>query len=223
MTFTPEQIVVGLGIFLALWYLGASIYNRRRGISVYRWLYDGLSDLGGEVSGRWIGSSGSGARLTIHKATPPIKELEIIYLLASRELLPLFLVDMVRGKRDRVILKATLVPNPASELMIVPARSSLANQMRADRKNSWELSDGPHGLVIGRLGRGAEVLEAASAPFIGKYGAHIIEMSFARKPPHLITILSLSGLFKAGENSSALYADLRAVASATRAKQGGST
>jgi hypothetical protein len=218
MTFTPEQLVVGLGIFLALWYLGASIYNRRRGIAVYRWLHAGLSDLGGEVSGRWIGSSGSGARLSVHKTNPPIKEFEIIYLLASRELLPLFLADIVRGKTDRVIVKATLVSNPASELMIVPAHSSLANQMRSDRKNSWELSDGPHGLVIGKLGRGAEALEAASAPFVEKYGAHIIEMSFARKPPHLIAILSLSGLFKAGEDASALYTDLKAVASAIRTK-----
>ena len=35
MQLTPEKIVVGLGILLALWYLGASVFNRRRGVAVF--------------------------------------------------------------------------------------------------------------------------------------------------------------------------------------------
>src|SRR5574341_170242 len=105
MEISPEQVVVGIGIFLAVWYLLASMFNRRRGIAIYYWLKAGLDRLGSEVSGKWIGSSGSGAHLKVNKATAPFKQVEIIYLLASRELLPLFLFDLLRGKRDRLILK----------------------------------------------------------------------------------------------------------------------
>lgn len=213
ITLTPETIVAGFGIFLALWYLLASIYNRRRGIAVYRWLHGGLENLGSEVSGRWIGSSGSGAQLHVRKTKAPFQELEIIYLLASRELLPLFLVDLLRGKRDRVIVKATLRANPGAELEVVPKSSGLARQMLAEKKRPWEVVDGPHSLQIGGRGGGSEALRAASLPLLEKYGGLVKQVSWAKKAPHLIAILSLDGLFRAGVDSADFYADLAATAS----------
>jgi hypothetical protein len=213
MQIKPETIVAGFGIFLALWYLAASIYNRRRGIAVYRWLHSGLEDLGGEVSGRWIGSSGSGAELHVFGANPPFRELQIIYLLASRELLPLFLVDLLRGKRDRVIIKATLKANPDAELEIAREGSGLARQMRAEKNRPWTIAEGPGGFVIGGRG-GSEPLRAATLPLLEKYAAQVNHISWAKKAPHLIAILSLEGLFQAGGGASGLYADIAAAAGA---------
>ena len=143
MRLSPETIVVALGIFLALWYLGASMFNRRRGVAVFRWLHDGLDALGGEISSRWIGSSGSGAQIRVAKADPPLKDLDVIYLLASRELLPLFLFDLARGKRDRLIVKAgTRAASPA-ELEAVPAKSRLGRQMQAEVDHPWQIEKGP--------------------------------------------------------------------------------
>lgn len=211
MQIQPETIVVGFGIFLALWYLVASIYNRRRGIAVYRWLHDGLEDLGGEVSGRWIGSSGSGAELKITGINPPFRDLQVIYLLASRELLPLFLVDLARGKRDRVIIKATLKANPDAELEAVRARSGLAHAMRSEKNRPWAITEAPQGFLLG--GRGsADPLRTATLPLLEKYAAQIIQVSWAKKAPHLIAILSLDGLFQKGGSADGLYDDIAGMA-----------
>lgn len=213
MNLTPEAIVGGLGILLAVWYLFASIYNRRRGIAIYNWLRAGLETLGGKVSGRWLGSSGSGAELRIQDANPPFKALDIIYLLASRELLPLFLVNLLRGKRDRLIVKMTLRFNPRGEMEAVPARSGLARQMRSRHDRPWRIEDGPHGLVTGARG-GGDVLRIASMPLLEKYGDRVIQLSWAEKSPHLIATLSLAGLYEKGGSAAGLYADLAAAATA---------
>jgi len=218
MQLTPETIVFGLGIFLALWYLGAAIVNRRRGLAVFFWLRNGFDQLGGEVSSRWIGSSGSGAQIQIRKAAPPFKEIQLIYLLASRELLPLFLFDLLRGKRDRLFFKATLRVATPGEVEVVRAGSGLARQMRAEKAHPWTLQDGPHGLLIGARGRGAAALCAAQAPFLEKYGPLVQHISWSRQAPQFIVILSLAGLYTRGGSAAGLFTDLAAAASAAGEK-----
>ncbi len=208
---TPEYIVVGLGIFLALWYLFASIYNRRRGLSVYRWLQGGLDQLGGELSGRWIGSSGSGAELTVRRADAPLKEFQLIYLLASRELLPLFLFDLLRGKRDRLIVRATLRDMYPGEVQIFPAGSGETRRLRS-QPAEWALQDGPHNLVIGLQGREAPKIVEALVPFLEKYGSHLIQLTWSKKTPHLITIFALSGVYEKDGSAETFYKDLTGLA-----------
>jgi hypothetical protein len=215
MSLTPETILVAVGIFLALWYFGASVFNRRRGIAIYRWLLAGLDRLGDQVEGRWLGSSGSGARLNVHSANPPFKSAELIYLLASRELLPLFVVNLLRGRRDQLIVKATLRGRTMGEVEVAPAGSSLARQMRAEAERPWQLTSGPHDLLIGARGTGADAQQAALMPFVERYGPFVRRISWSRKAPQLIvTLSSLTGLYEKGGSAAALYDDLAAVAEA---------
>jgi len=215
MSFTPETVLVGLGILLVLWYLFASIFNRRRGLAIFHWLRSDLDQLGGEVASRWIGSSGSGARIQVHKANPPFRDLEIVYLLASRELLPLFLFDLLRGKRDQLIVKARLRTSHPGEVEVAPARSGRARQMTTERERPWSVEDGPHELLVGTRGHGAQRQRAALIPFLDKYGLHVRNISWSRKAPHLIVILSLAGLYEKGGSAAGLYEDLAALAAPT--------
>jgi hypothetical protein len=214
MQLTPDKIVVGLGILLALWYLGASIFNRRRGVAVFRWLREPLDRFGGEVGSRWIGSSGSGAEIKVVKADAPFKQIEAIYLLASRELLPLWLFDMSRGKRDRLILKFALRASFGGEIEAVPARSGLAHQMRNDPEKPWSIEDSRHDLIVGTRGGGTAPARSALTPFLEKYGANLQRLSWTRQAPHLIITLSLADLFERGGNASDLYDDLAALVTA---------
>ena len=108
-----QTIIIGLSIFLGLWYIIGSITNRRRGLETFRWLREALGTTGKVDEARWIGSSGSGARLTVSKANRPFQRIEVVFLLDSRELLPLWLVNLMRGKQDEMILKATLRSLPS--------------------------------------------------------------------------------------------------------------
>jgi hypothetical protein len=218
MTPGSQRILIGLIVFLAVWYVVASFFNRRRGITVFHWLRNGLDRLGGETAARWIGSSGSGARIQVRKAEPPFRDLEIIYLLASRELLPLFLADLLRGKRDRVIVRARLRSAPQAELEVAPPRSKAARQMQAEKDRPWSIEGGPRDLLVGARGRDADTLRAALTPLLEKYETHVQSISWSREAPHLILILSLAGLYERGGNAAELYDDLAAVA--TTAGQG---
>lgn len=209
---TPEVIVVWLGILLALWYLAAAIFNRRRGLAIYRWLHSATDRLGGELSGRWIGSSGSGAELTLRKADAPFRDVQIIYLLASRELLPLFLADLLRGKRDRLIVKANLRDPLPAEVEIAPSRSGPGRKTRS--RQDLTIEDGPDGLVVGRQGSQADKVLSALAPFLEHYGSHLVHFSWSKKAPQLVMILTLDGLWQPGGSAASLYTDLAAFASA---------
>jgi hypothetical protein len=211
MNLSIETWIVGFGLFLVIWYFGASVYNRRRGLAIYHWIMSGLDDFGGEVSGKWLGSSGSGAQLHVHGAAPPFKTLDIIYLLTSRELLPLFLVDLMRGKRDQLIIKTEIRPHFIGEVEVLPEKSSLTRQMQSEQNKPWTINTLSHQLISGLRGSDGSKLQQALEPFAEKYGANIRRISWGRKAPHLIIMLSLTGLFDKDGSASALYADLKTI------------
>lgn len=207
---TPEYVVTGLGLFLAVWYLIALIYNRRFGLRIYRWLQKGLEVLGDpkSVQAGWIGSSGSGARIAIQRAHPPFQHLELTYLLESRELAPLWLMDILRGKRDQLILRGTLQHKRAGELEVLPSGDKLLKSIQQEKKPAWSLADGPHNLVIAQRRSAAQQVEWIT-PFLEKYGSGLKRFSWGPQDPHVLIILRLAGL-QANE-AATLFHDIRSI------------
>ncbi len=192
-----QQIAVYLGIFLILWYVGASFYNRRFGISTYRWLQPGMKTLGKITEAKWIGSSGSGARLGVAQAKSPFRRVEAAFLLETRELLPLWLINRARGKRDTLFVRAQLRSVPHSELEIVPqGNRSLRNLSSASKQNPWIVSERqlPGQLEYASRGRDVEPLLKALSPMLESIGPSVRRLSIARTSPHLILELSLPPL-----------------------------
>ncbi len=205
---TPEQIVMGLGLILAVWYLAAAIYNRRFGLRVYRWLQRGLNILGDpkSVQASWIGSSGSGARLGIQHAAFPFKRLELVYLLESRELAPLWLIDLLRGKRDQLILRGTLRRRQSGELEILPVGDGALKTIQRDTTKPWTLTNGPHNLVIAQRSSTGQQAEQV-VPFLEKYGPNLKRLSWGPQDPHIMMILRLAGL--QDTEAATLFHDIR--------------
>ncbi|MBN1220518.1 MAG: hypothetical protein JXM69_16465 [Anaerolineae bacterium] len=208
---TPEYIVTGLGLFLVGWYLVAAIYNRRFGLRTYRWLQRGLAELGDpkSVQASWIGSSGSGARIGMQRAKAPFRRLELVYLLESRELAPLWLVDMLRGKRDQLILRGTLRTKPTGELEVLPDKIRTRKDLQQKTTVSWTVKDGPHNLLIACRGSTEQQTQWLT-PFLEQYGPHLKHLSWGPQDPHLLIILRLAGLPK--QEAVILFRDIRQVA-----------
>jgi hypothetical protein len=197
---TPEQILVGVVLLLAVWYVLASIYNRRRGYKIFRWLRDGADMLGDSYQGSWLGSAASGARITVERAKPPFRRVELIYLLESRELLPLWLFDLLRRKRDHIIFKATVSHARAAEIAIVPASGRAAGRVRAAGDDSWHFAE-QDGLLIASRGPAAAEVTAGLTPLLQRYGRHVREISWSKKAPQLIAIFNLTHLPDSGPAS----------------------
>jgi hypothetical protein len=208
---SPEYIVTGLGLILALWYLIAIIYNRRFGLRIYHWLQGDLDELGDpkSVQAGWIGSSGSGARIVIQRAHPPFRRLELTYLLESRELAPLWLFDILRGKRDQLILRATLRQKRPGELEVLPSGDKTLSSLQQETAKPWTLTDGPHHLVIARRGPAQQQLDWVN-PFLEKYGPRLKRLSWRPEDPHLLIVLRLSRL--PDEKATDLFQNMRLAA-----------
>ena len=173
--------VIGLCAFLALWYGAGYLYNCRRGQRLFRWLEPGLDVLGGDRETGWLGSAASGARINVIHAAPPFRRLEITLLLENREIPLLWLVDRLRGRRDRLIVKATLRSPRSGEVEVGSGRRRVAHR----RDPSWTRQEGPHGSVVAYRGPGAEQRIAELAPWLRAYGASLHRFSRRKTDPHV--------------------------------------
>ena len=192
-----QTIVVYLGIFLILWYAVALIYNRRLGIRTYRWLQPGVATLGKITQAKWLGSSGSGARIGVAQAKQPFRQAEVAFLLETRELLPLWLLNRLRGIRDSLVVRAHLRSVPQGELEILPQGHSRFKDLLADSKqNPWAMLDRelPAGLQAAARGRNTDRILEAAKELLNEVGPGIRRLSLARTAPHLILDLKIAQL-----------------------------
>jgi hypothetical protein len=200
--------VIGLCVLLALWYAGGHLYNRRRGQRLFRWLEAGLDVLGGEREAGWIGSPASGARVTVIHAAPPFRRLEITLWLENREMLPLWLFDRLRGKRDWLIIKATLRSPRRGEVEVVPAKGQTAQTLRGDQEQPWTWQEGPYGLATAYRGSGTRPQVTGLESWLETYGAHLHRFSWRKSDPHIQLQVNVGGLL--ATSSEEFLADLQA-------------
>lgn len=185
---------IGLCILLALWYGGGYLYNRRRGQRLFRWLETGLDVLGGEREAGWIGSSASGARVNVIHATPPFRRLEITLLLENREIPLLWLLDRLRGKQDRLIIRATLRSPRQGEVEIVPVNGKIAEGLRREQDQPWMWQRGSGGLGVAYRGTGAQRQVTALKSWLENHGAHLHRFSWRKADPHVQLQIGAAGL-----------------------------
>ena len=179
-----QLIVIGLSIVLLIWYFGASVYNRRRGQALGRWLQAGLKSLGGQASYKWIGSSASGLQAIVNGGRPPWKSAEAILLLETRELLPLWIFQRLTGRRDQLILKLALRHRLTGSLDAAP---------RVVPPQGWTQTPGPHGLQLTTDRAGVAVVSRLT-PFLDRYGPALRSLSVRPQEPQLILALNMSAL-----------------------------
>ncbi len=207
-----QVFVIALSVVLAVGYFWGMLINRKRGIATYYWLREGLQDAVGEVTeARWIGSAASGARLTVGEARAPFRRMEVVFLLEAREILPWWLFQRLRGRRDQMVLKASLRAL-APSLDAARSDSPELRQMQAEGKP--RLVEGPQGFTFLLRGKTREADLKPWEAFLARYGDALISLSVSRRQPHVVLRLSLPPLQAKGEPASAFFEALAAACAA---------
>lgn len=202
-----QIIVIGLSVTLVLWFAGGTWYNRRRARKIWRWLEPGLDAFGGRVGQVWIASSGTGLRVAVDNAQAPLRRLELIARLESRENLPLWLFELAQGKRDQLTLRGWLRSSARDEMELAPADGALDRALQAESDRPWQRSElSPH-WVIAQRGTIKEGQLAALQEFVAAYGPGLQRFSLRRAEPHLFVQLGLRQL--TGESSRDLFQRLK--------------
>jgi hypothetical protein len=190
-----QWVVIGLSAFLIVWYVVASFFNRKRGIKIYRWLRDGLEKFGSISDMQWIGSSGSGGKIVLESADSPFERVEAIFLLESREILPLWLFNLLRNKRDELILKASLRKTPPQEIEVsLTGDRQFSKILVLDNKPPFNLIPAPDGFQIASRGKQHPENLQVLREYLMKEGEATKSLSLQKKAPHLVLRISLSRL-----------------------------
>jgi len=180
---------------LAGGYILGTYLNRRRSKDLGLWLQAGLGVIGGQTLWKWVGTMSSGAQVRIIGATKPFRQGEILYLLLTREFLPLWGIELLRGKRDLLVVRAELTAKPAREFEVVPIRGNLRETLdRNPGAIPWQWQEMPAGLGLAtHIDPGGQTA-AAVGKFLEVYGPFVQRLSLRKGSPQLILFAQLAGL-----------------------------
>jgi len=132
----PKTIVVIALAVVVGWFAVGLLANLRRGNRVLRWMQGGLPLLGERTTFRWLGSSV--AQMEISRPKPPFRTVQLMLVLAPRDVPWFWLLAALRGRKDILIFRAKLSSEPAAELeMADPASWTGRTALNDAAKKGW--------------------------------------------------------------------------------------
>jgi hypothetical protein len=134
----PAQAVLFVLVALVMgWFAFGVLWNIRYGNAVLKWMQAGLPRLGERTTLRWLGSSA--VQLTIPKARPPFRQVELVLVLEPRDVPWFWLFARLRGRRDMLIVRGQLVTAPQFEFdLFTPGSWSEQQTLNRGDMRQWE-------------------------------------------------------------------------------------
>lgn len=182
----PRYFLVLAVALIMGWFAIGILYNIRRGNQVLRWMEKGLPRIGERTTFRWLGSSV--AELVIAQAKDPTRRVEILIVLAPRDVPWNWLFAVLRGRHDVLILRADLNSAPRLALELSNPKT-WTGRMSLDvvRQEGWQSQEylgqtlmAPAGL----LKMAAEFLSRLQQP-AKKLSPRYDRFSLRKDTPHL--------------------------------------
>ena len=93
MSDLSTQAVIGFCILLGIWFVVGWQMNRRHGRRLLEWILQGLRAFGGQITVSRLGTSGF--QVNVKKARAPFKRIEATILLEPREILLLWIFNLL--------------------------------------------------------------------------------------------------------------------------------
>ncbi len=188
---TDVLVIVFISAFFLLWFVVFTIYNRRLGISVYYWLREGVEQWGDVTEARWLGSAASGAQIVLEEARAPFKRFGVMYRLLPRESLPTWVYAVLRGRKDVLVVRASLRKPPPGEVRVVMRAKGKRQQTT---RPGYKGVDSPSGYLIEyrRLNDAGWLNRLED--FLARYRGVVLAMIVQRGKPHVELRLALAPL-----------------------------
>ncbi len=182
--------LITLSILLIAWYFLGMWFNRRRGIHLARSLRERLKALGAqELTGRWLNASIF--QFVARRAASPIGKLAAIIVLESRELAFIWLVNLLRGRRDLLVLRMDLrsTPRAGLELEAHPGQMKPEREVRRRiAESGWEQATVGDYTIYHQ--HGAAHLKETLAPLLEEWQPYLRRLSISASSPHLLLSFS---------------------------------
>lgn len=193
MSDLTTQAVIAFCILLIIWYVVGWQINRRHGRRLLQWILQGLRALGDQITVSRL--STSGFQVNVRKAQAPFKRLETTILLQPREMLLLWIFNLLRGGADYLVFKGTLRASPRGEVEVIKKRERLARRvLKGLDERAWTRQETTGGLVIACRGKRGQQQADAISHLMEELSPRLLRLSLSKKAPHILASLSLAGL-----------------------------
>ena len=193
MSDLTTQAVIAFCVLLIIWYIVGWQVNRRHGRRLLEWIIQGLRAFGGQITVSRLGMSGF--QVNVRKAQAPFKSMETTIFLEPREILLLWIFNLLQGRADYLVLKGTLRASPRGEVEVIKKRGLLAGrELEGLDEEAWTRQETASGLVIACRGEKGQQQVDAITPLLDDLDPRLLRLSLSKKSPHLLVSLSLAGL-----------------------------
>lgn len=206
-----QWVVIGVSTVLILAYIRGFYYNRRRAGQIQAWLEDGLQTFGPISPGDKLPGMATGGRLEVKRATPPVKRVEAVYMLAPRENPVFWLFHVFQGRHDELILWVTYQAIPEQQVEVArPDDRQFQNRLTDMDKVPLSVAKGPQGLMVATEEKKEGMLPDVLRSFVDRYGGYVYRLALRDNKPHLFLRANLRIM----ESSPAaeFFAEVRALA-----------
>ncbi len=182
----PQYLLVVGVIILVGWFGFGILFNLRRGERLLKWMQDGLARIGPRTTFRWLGTSV--AELGIAQAKKPFRRLDILLVLAPRDVFWMMLLSLVQGRRDTLIFRGALSTPPYVDLELADPKAWTGREaLKQVSRRSWDRQTyrglelmAPHGyveLAVTTLDRLADSMQ--------RFSPRYVRLSLRRNAPNL--------------------------------------
>ncbi len=182
----PQYILVIAIVIIMSWFAFGVIFNLRRGEVLLKWMQAGLPAIGPRTTFRWLGTSV--AELGIAQAKRPFRRLDILLVLAPRDVFWMMILSIFQGRRDTVIFRAATTTPPFLDLELADPKSWSGRAALKDVTNrNWEsrpYQDMQLMAPRGHLDLAAATLDQLVAP-MQKLSQRYTRLSLRKNTPNL--------------------------------------
>jgi hypothetical protein len=193
MSDIATQAVIAFCVLLVIWYIVGWQMNRRRGRRLLEWTIQGLRAFDGQITVSRLGTSGF--QVDVRKAHAPFKRMEATIFLEPREILLLWLFNLLRGGADYLVFKGTLRASPQGEVEVIKKKGRLARRVLEGLEGrAWTHQETADGLAMVWQGKQGQQQAEAISHLVEDLSPRLLRLSLSKKAPHLLVSLSLAGL-----------------------------
>ncbi len=186
--------IVILSLILLADFVVGSQRNLQLATRFRSWAKDALPD----APGTWSKPKSSGFQAVLQKPPVPFKRMLIRSIMLSREILPLWLLYIFQKKQDILVVQASTRKGLKGEVEVFVQGTSLGRKVEGSlgtKREEWSRKDVGKGLVLMTRGSAHDLsLEKALTPLVRSHGESIRRISFRRKSPQALAVVTVDGL-----------------------------
>ncbi len=183
---SPQYLLVIGALILVGWFAFGILFNVRRGEGLIKWMQGGLPRIAAKSTFRWLGTSV--VQMGISQAKRPFRQLDILLVLAPRDVFWMMFLAQLQGRRDTLIFRGALSTPPYVDLELADPKAWTGREaLRQAAQRNWDR----------RTYRGMELmaprgyLDLASATLdrlaelMGRLSPRFVRLSLRRSSPNL--------------------------------------